>query len=82
MIGADVMNTREINLALLKTIPDAQQEQILDYLLKNFCKGNELEPKSKAKIFSELAESRSSYEHGNYRDFDRFLDELSLEYGV
>ena len=82
MLGADIMSTRDINVALLATISEAEQKQILDYLLKNFCKDNVLEPKSKSKIYSELAESRACYECGNYGDFDAFIDELCIEYGV
>jgi hypothetical protein len=82
MLGADIMSTRDINVALLATIPESEQKQILDYLLKNFCQDNMLEPKSQNEIYSELAESRASYEHGNYRDFDAFIDELGIEYGI
>lgn len=76
------MSAKEANIALLSTLPENVQQQIFVYLTQNFCKGNPFEPKSAEKIYSELAESRASYERGEYEDFDAALDDISKRYGL
>ena len=82
MMGVDTMSTREANIALLSTIPEDAQQQIFVYLTQNFCNGNPFKPKSAEEIYSELAESRASYERGEYEDFDDALDDISDKYGL
>lgn len=82
MIGANAMNMKETNIALLSTIPESSQQQIYMYLTKNFCNRNPYRPKSAKEIYSELAESRASYERGEYEDFDDALDDISEKYGL
>lgn len=82
MIGVDAMSTKEANIALLSTIPEAAQQQIFVYLTQNFCNGNPFKPKSAEEIYSELAESRACYEQGEYEDFDDALDDISKKYGL
>ena len=82
MLGVDIMRTREANIALLLTIPEDAQQQIFTYLTQNFCEGNPFKPKSAEEIFSELAESRSCYEKGEFEDFDKALDDISKKYGL
>lgn len=76
------MITREMNIALLSTIPESAQQQIFLYLTQNFCNGNPYKPKSAEEIYSELAESRACYERGEYEDLDGALDEISRKYGL
>lgn len=76
------MSTKESNIALLSTIPEAAQQQIFVYLTQNFCNGNPFKPKSAEEIYSELAESRACYEQGEYEDFDDALDDISKKYGL
>lgn len=76
------MSTKEVNIALLSTIPEDAQQQILVYLTQNFCKGNPFKPKSAEEIYSELAESRACYEQGEYEDFDDALDDINKKYGL
>lgn len=82
MSGVDIMSTREMNIALLSTIPESAQQQIFLYLTQNFCNGNPYKPKSAEEIYSELAESRACYERGEYEDLDGALDEISRKYGL
>lgn len=82
MMGVDTMSTKETNIALLSTIPEAAQQQIFVYLTQNFCNGNPFKPKSAEEIYSELAESRACYEQGEYEDFDDALDDISKKYGL
>lgn len=82
MLGVDIMSTKEVNIALLSTIPEDAQQQILVYLTQNFCKGNPFKPKSAEEIYSELAESRACYEQGEYEDFDDALDDINKKYGL
>lgn len=76
------MNSKEVNIALLSTIPEDAQQQILVYLTQNFCKGNPFKQKSAEEIYSELAESRACYEQGEYEDFDDALDDINKKYGL
>jgi len=82
MLGADTMSTREVNIALLSTIPETAQHQIYVYLTENFCKKNPFNPLTAEQIYAELAESRACYERGEYEDFDDALDEISEKYGL
>lgn len=82
MLGVDIMNAKEANIALLSTIPEDVQKQIFVYLTQNFCNNNPYKPKSAEEIYSELEESRACYEHGEYDDFDDALDEISEKYGI
>lgn len=82
MLGVDAMSTKETNIALLSTISDDVQPQIFLYLTQNFCNGNPFKPKSAEEIYSELADSRGSYERGEYVDFDDALDDISEKYGL
>lgn len=82
MIGVDVMSTKEVNIALLSTIPEKDQEQIFVYLTENFCSESPLKPKSANDIYSELAESRACYERGEYKDFDAALDDIAKKYDL
>lgn len=76
------MSTREVNIALLSTIPENAQQQIFVYLTQHFCKGNPFKPKSADEIYAELTEARACYERGEYDDFDDALDEISDKYGI
>ena len=83
MLGVDMsMSIKEANIALLSTIPEDAQQQILVYLTQNFCEGNPFKPKSAEEIYSELAESRTCYEQGEYENFDDALDDISKKYGL
>lgn len=82
MTGANIMSTKEANIALLSTIPEEAQQQIYVYLTQNFCNGNPYKPKTAEEIYTELAESRACYERGEYEDFDGALDEISEKYGL
>ena len=82
MSGVDIMSIKEINIALLSTIPEDAQQQIFEYLTQNFCDGNPFKPKSAEEIYSELAESRACYEQGEYEDFDSALGDMSRKYGL
>lgn len=82
MLGVDIMSTKEANIALLSTIPEEAQQQIFLYLTNNFCNGNPYRPKSSEEIYSELSESRTCYERGEYEDFDDALDDISRRYGL
>ncbi len=82
MLGVDTMSTKEANIALLSTISDDVQPQIFLYLTQNFCNGNPFKPKAAEEIYSELADSRASYERGEYEDFDDALDDISEKYGL
>jgi len=82
MTGVDIMSTRDVNIALLSTIPEDYQQQIFLYLTENYCNGNPFTPKSAKEIYSELAESRACYERGEYEDFDDALDDISKKYGL
>lgn len=76
------MSTREVNIALLSTIPENAQQQIFVYLTQHFCNGNPFKPKSADEIYAELTEARACYERGEYDDFDDALDEISDKYGI
>ena len=82
MMGVDVMSTKDVNIALLSTIPEKDQEQIFVYLTENFCNENPLRPKSANEICSELAESRACYERGECEDFDTAVDDIARKYDL
>ena len=82
MLGVDTMSTREVNIALLSTIPENAQQQIYVYLTENFCKGNPFRALSANEMYAELSESRACYERGECEDFDAALDEISEKYGL
>ena len=52
------------------------QDKTLDYL-SNYCDDNPFKPLSAEEICSELAQSRTCYERGEYVDFDNALDEIA-----
>ncbi|MBQ0058604.1 MAG: hypothetical protein KBS83_01400 [Lachnospiraceae bacterium] len=76
------MTAKEANIALLSTIPENVQQQIFEYLVKNYCTENPFRPKSAEEIYSELAESRACYERGEYEDFDEALNDICRRYGI
>ena len=82
MVGVDMMNTREANIALLLTIPDNAQQQIFNYLSENYCYESPYKPLSSDEIYSELEESRTCYERGEFEDFDKALDDISTKHGL
>lgn len=58
---------------------------ITEELRKNLCILDEdcpFTPKSSADIYADLAESRASYERGEYMDFDEALEEISKAYDI
>lgn len=81
MIGVDIMNMKEKNIAILSAIPESEQQQIFVYLTENFIK-NPFQPKSEEEILNELAQSRADYERGDYMDFDDAIDEICKKYGL
>ena len=76
------MSTMETNIALISTLPEADQEKIFLYLSENFFEDNPYKPMSKKEIHAELAEARECYARGDYHDFDEALEEISKEYGL
>ncbi len=76
------MSIKEINIALLSTIPEEAQLQIFEYLTSNFCKGNPYKPKTAEEIYTELAESRVCYGRGEYEGFDDALSDISNKCGL
>ena len=52
MIGVDIMNMKEKNIAILSAIPESEQQQIFVYLTENFIK-NPFQPKSEEEILNE-----------------------------
>ncbi len=82
MLGVDYMSTKDANLALISTIPEAEQQKIYVYLTQNYCNNNPYKPKSADEIYTDLESSRDCYERGEYEDFDAALDEISKKYGL
>lgn len=76
------MSTMETNIAMISTLPEADQEKIFLYLSENFFEDNPFKPMSKNEILSELAEAREAFSRGEYQDFDAAAEEISREYGI
>lgn len=62
--------------------PFVNEELIFLCVTQNFCNEHPFKPKSAEEIYSELADSRASYERGGYEDFDDALDDISKKYGL
>lgn len=82
MQGAHIMSMKEANIALLSMIPESEQKEINDYLLKHCGKNSPFRPMSAEEIAAELTESRECYERGDYADFEEALDKISAKYGL
>jgi hypothetical protein len=82
VLGVDIMNKKETNMALLSTIPEDNQQQIFLYLTENFCAENPFKPLSAQDILSELAEARECYECGEYEAFEDAIAEIEKKYDL
>lgn len=82
MSGVNLMSTKDINIALLSSLPEEAQEDIFVYLVNNYCSNSPFARKTSDQMLDDLQKSRLCFEQGDYENYEDALNKISQKYGI